>query len=136
MKMADIDINPFSNHDKMDTQPDETGKTIPLNPGGVVVGGGATWKPEHIQETLFREKSQRTRLKEVQVEGLCQKLTEITHQTTEASHFNDFKLKDRELYYKDKNISLMTEGGKLRSFLVIARILSDEGLSQVRFQHT
>ena len=46
MEMADIDIDPFGDHDKTDAQPDETGKTIPLNPRGiVVVGGGATWEP-------------------------------------------------------------------------------------------
>ena len=45
MKMADIDINPFGNHDKTVVQPDKTGETIPLNPGGVM-GGGATWEPE------------------------------------------------------------------------------------------
>ena len=43
--MADIDIDPFRNHDKRDAQPDETGETIPLNPGGVV-GGGSTWETE------------------------------------------------------------------------------------------
>ena len=52
MKIADIDINPFSDHDKMDAQPDKKGKTIPLNPGGVM-GGGPTWEPEHGQETSF-----------------------------------------------------------------------------------
>ena len=56
MKMADIDINPFGDNDKMDTQHDKTGETIPLNPGRVVVGGRATWEPEHEQETSFREK--------------------------------------------------------------------------------
>ena len=44
MKVADVNINFFSDHDKTDTQPDQTGETIPLNPGGV--GGGATWEPE------------------------------------------------------------------------------------------
>ena len=42
IKMVDVDINLFGDHDKIDTQPDETGETIPLNPGGTVVGGGAT----------------------------------------------------------------------------------------------
>ena len=69
MKMADIDINPFGYHDKTDAQPDETGKTISLNPGGVM-GGGATLEPEHEHETSFRGKTPRTRLKEAQVEGL------------------------------------------------------------------
>ena len=33
MKMADIDVNPFSDHDKEDAQPDKIGKTIPFNQG-------------------------------------------------------------------------------------------------------
>ena len=44
MKMADVDINPLGDDDKMDAQPDEPGDTIPLNPGGV--GGGTTREPE------------------------------------------------------------------------------------------
>ena len=51
MKMVSFDIDPFGDHDKRDTQPDETSKTIPLHPGGVVVGRGATWEPECEQET-------------------------------------------------------------------------------------
>ena len=38
MKMADADIDPFGDHDKMDAQLDETGETIPLNQGGVMGG--------------------------------------------------------------------------------------------------
>ena len=45
--MADVDINPFGNHDKMDAQTNEMDKTIPLTPGGVIEGGGgSTWEPE------------------------------------------------------------------------------------------
>ena len=46
--MADMDISPFDEHDKIDAQPDEIGETIPFTPGGVI-GGGSTWEPE--QET-------------------------------------------------------------------------------------
>ena len=46
MKMADVDIDPFGIHDKMNEWPDEPmAETIPLNPGGVM-GGGSTWEPE------------------------------------------------------------------------------------------
>ena len=62
--MADID--PFGERDKTDAQPDETGKTIPFTPGGVIEGG-PTWEPESEQETSFGGKTQRTRLKEVHV---------------------------------------------------------------------
>ena len=50
MKMADIYIDPFGEHDKTDAQLDETGETIPFTPGGVIEGG-STWEPE--QETSF-----------------------------------------------------------------------------------
>ena len=39
-KMADIDIDPFGEHDKTDSHSDDTGETIPLNPGGAM--GGST----------------------------------------------------------------------------------------------
>ena len=45
MKMADVDIDPFSDHDKTDVQLDEMGETIPLDPRGGV-GGGSTWEPK------------------------------------------------------------------------------------------
>ena len=58
--MADIDIDSFSNHGKTEEPTGETtGETIPLTPKGV---GGATWEPEHEQETSFVIESQRIRL--------------------------------------------------------------------------
>ena len=69
----------------------------------------------------------------MQVERLYQKLTEITHQTPEAFHFNDLELRDGELYYKGKSMSLMTGGEKLRSVLIIAKILGMEGLHKLGF---
>ena len=50
--MADVDIDPFSDHDKTDEHPDETGENIPLSPGGAM-GGGFTWEPECEQQTSF-----------------------------------------------------------------------------------
>ena len=44
MKMANVDIDPFGDHNKTDAQSDEKGETILLNPGGA--GGAATWEPE------------------------------------------------------------------------------------------
>ena len=105
--MADIDTDPYSNHDKTDQHPDGTGETIPLTPGGE----GSTWEPEREQETSFRGKTQRTRLNEVLVEELYRELSEITCQIPEAFHFNDFKLRDRKLYYRDKIMPLTIRGG-------------------------
>ena len=42
--MADVNINPFRDHDKTDKHPDETGENIPLSLGGAM--GGSTWEPE------------------------------------------------------------------------------------------
>ena len=53
--MADVNIDAFSDHDKTDSHPDETGENIPLNPGGSM-GEGFTWEPEREQETSFEEK--------------------------------------------------------------------------------
>ena len=52
--MADIDIDPFGEHDKAEEPTDEN---IPLDPV-TPVGGGSTWKPTHEQETSFGSKNQ------------------------------------------------------------------------------
>ena len=55
--MTDVDIDPFGDHDKTKSRPEEpTGENIPLTPGG-----GSTWEPEREQETSFEGESQRTR---------------------------------------------------------------------------
>ena len=67
--MADVDIDPFGEHDKTDETTDET---FPLTPVGV----GSTWEPEREQETSFGGESQRTRLLKDYVKDLYQKLSE------------------------------------------------------------
>ena len=76
MKMADVDIDPFGEHDKPNkgTNPDK-GETIPIDLGGVT-------------ETSFREKSQKTRLMESQVKSLYKRLYEVMGQDPRAIHFN------------------------------------------------
>ena len=57
MKMADVDVNPFGEHE---SRPDEPmGENIPLTP----VGGGSTWEPEREREMSFGGESQRTKVK-------------------------------------------------------------------------
>ena len=67
MKTGDVDIDLFSDHDKMDTQPDETGGTIILNPGGVGGGGeellGNQSKKRHLEERVLRRRSSQNMLK-------------------------------------------------------------------------
>ena len=113
MKMADADIDPFGNHNKSDTQPDEPkSETILLTPGGVgggMIGRGATWEPE--REMSFAGTSIREKVLREHTEGLYQKPSEITHQTPEAFHFDNFELRDGKLYYGNKSAPLTKEGG-------------------------
>ena len=67
--MAEVDIDPFSDHDKTDAQPDEMGETTPLTPGG-----GSTWEPERKQETSFGGTSPSTEVLENCVKALYQLL--------------------------------------------------------------
>ena len=50
--MADIDIDPFGEHDRTELRTDETGENIPLTPVR-----GSTWEPDvnakrHSKESL------------------------------------------------------------------------------------
>ena len=86
--MADVDIDPFGEHDKTEEPMDEN---IPLTP----VEGESTWEPEHEQETSFRRReSQRTRLKKDYVKDLYKKLSEKFERTSEVFHFDYFNLRD------------------------------------------
>ena len=68
MKMSDVDIDPFGDHDKTNMQPDEPmGETIPFTLGGVIERG-STWEPE--QETSFGGANMRTKVLKEHAEGL------------------------------------------------------------------
>ena len=64
--MADIDIDPFGEHESRTVDHTETGENIPFTP----VGGRSTWEPEREQETSFRRESQRTKLMKDYVKDL------------------------------------------------------------------
>ena len=68
-KMADIDIDPFGDHESRPEEP--TGENNCLTPGG-----GSTWEPEREHETSFGGESQRNRLLKDYVKDLYQKLSE------------------------------------------------------------
>ena len=93
MKMADADIDPFSEHDKTYTQSD-TGETIPFTLGGVI-GEGSTWEPE--QETSFGGTSQRTEVPKEHVKALYHVLSKETGKTPEAFHFDNLEHIDGKL---------------------------------------
>ena len=69
--MADIDIDPFGEHEsRTDEPPDEN---IPLDPV-TPVGGRSTWEPTREQETSFGGESQRTKLMKDYVRDLYKKV--------------------------------------------------------------
>ena len=124
--MADVDIDPFGEHE---SRPDEpTGENIPLTP----VGEGSTWEPEHEQELSFGGESHRTKLKKDYVRDFYQKLSE-KYGVSEAFHFDYFKLRDGELYYKGKSTPLTNRVEKLRLIGVIAEILGKNRLRDLGF---
>ena len=123
--MADIDIDPFGEHESRPEEP--TGDNIPLTPVE-----GSTWEPEHEQETSFREESKRTRLMKDYVKDLYKTLSENIDETLEAFHFDHFKLEDGELYYRGNRKPLTTKG-ELKSVGMIADILDKNRLHNLSF---
>ena len=126
--MADIDIDPFGEHESRTDDHTETGENISFTP----VGGGSTWEPEREQQTSFGGESQRTKLMKDYVRDLYKKLSENIDETPELFHYDYFKLERGELYYIGNRKSLMTEG-KLKSVGMIADILGKNRLRRLGF---
>ena len=123
--MADVDIDPFGEHESRSEEP--KGDNIPLTPVG-----GSTWEPEREQETSFEGESKRTRLMKDYVKDLCKKLSDNIGETPGALHFDYFKFKDRELYYRGNRKPLTTKG-ELKLVGMIADILGKNRLRNLGF---
>ena len=93
--MADVNIDPFGEHELRPGEP--TDEHIPLDS---VTPGRSTWEPTREQETSFGGESQRTKLMKDYVKDLYKKLSENIDETPELFHYDYFKLEGRELYYK------------------------------------
>ena len=77
-KIADIDIDPFGEHESRPEEP--TDECIPLDLVTPVGGGGSTWEP--TRETPFGgRESQRTKLMKDYVKDLYKKLSENIDET-------------------------------------------------------
>ena len=104
--MADIDIDPFGEHESRPEEP--TDEHIPLDP--VTPGRSSTWQPDRgEQETSFGGESQRTKLMKDYVRDLYKKLSENIDETPELFHYDYLKLEGRELYYIGSRKPLTTE---------------------------
>ena len=125
-KMADIDIDPFGEHESRPEEP--TDEHIPLDPV-TPVGGRSTWEPTGEQETSFEGESQRTKLMKDYVKDLYEKISENIGETPEEFHYDYFKLEGGELYKK----KTLTTKGVLKSVGMLADILGKGGLRNLGF---
>ena len=117
--MADVDMDPFGEHESRTDEPMD--EHIPLDP--VTPGRSSTWEPDRgEQETSFRGESQRTKLMKHHVRDLYKKLSENAGETPELFHYDYFKLECGELYYIGNRKPLTTEG-KLKSVGMLSDIL-------------
>ena len=135
-KLSDVDIDPFEEHESRPEEPMDD--NIPLDPhsgasGSLVTpGGGSTWEPEREQETSFGGESQRTKLMKDYVKNLYKRISENIGETPELFHYDYFKLKDGELYYRCNRKPLTTKG-KLKSVGMLADILGKNRLRRLGF---
>ena len=126
--MADVDIDPFGEHESRPEEP--TDEHIPLD---LVTPGRSTWEPDRgEQETSFGGESQRTKLMKDYVRDLYKWLSENIDETPELFHYDYFKLEGGELYYKSSRKPLTTEG-KLKSVGMIADILGKNRYCRLGF---
>ena len=127
-KVADVDTDPFGEHELRPEEP--TDECIPLSP---VSPGVQTWEPTREQEMFFGgRESQRTKLMKDYIKDLYKKLSENIGETPELFHYDYFKLEGGELYYIGSRKPLMTEG-KLKSVKMIADILGKNRFHRLGF---
>ena len=124
--MADVDIDPFGEHDKTEEPTDEN---IPLDPVTPGRGGVQTWEPTREQETSFGGKSHTSVLhKEYLVGKIYELIGNKRHQRLEPNLSLFVLGKDGRLYYKGK--PLMNRNGELKMVGVIADTLGIRGLRE------
>ena len=126
--MADVDIDPFGEHESKPEEP--TDELISLTPVG---GGRSTWEPDQgEQETSFGGESQRTKLMKDYVKDLYKKISENISETPEEFHYDYFKLENGELYYRGKRKPLTTKG-VLKSVGMLVDMLGKGGPRNLGF---
>ena len=132
--MADIDIDPFGEHESRTEEP--TDENIPLTP---VTPGRSTWEPEREQEASFGSPEvllSRGEIlhKECLVGEIYELIGNKTHQRLEPN-LRLFELdKDGRLYYKGK--PLMNINGELKAIGVIVDTLGIRGLREMSYNIT
>ena len=132
--MADVDIDPFGEHESRTEEP--TDENIPLTP---VTPGRSTWEPERKQETSFGSPEvplSRGEIlhKEYLVGEIYELIGNKMHQRLEPN-LRLFEVdKDGRLYYKGK--PLMNRNGELKTIGVMADTLGIRGLREMGYNIT
>ena len=128
--MADIDIDPFGEHESRSEEP--TDENIPLDLVTPGREGVQTWEPEHEQETSF---GGRSRTSVLHKENLVGKIYELignkTHQRLEPNLSLFILGEDGRLYYKEK--PLMNRNRELKTIGIIADTLGIRGLREMDY---
>ena len=125
--MADIDIDPFGEHESRPEEP--TDDYIPLDTSG----RSSTWEPDQgEQETSFGRESQRTKLMKDYIKSLYTKLSKNVCETPELFHYDYYKLEDGELYYIGNRKPFTTEG-KLKSVGMLSDILGKNNKKTISY---
>ena len=127
--MADIDIDPFGEHESRTEE--QTDQHIPLDL--VTPGRSSIWESDRgEQETSFRGESQRTKLMKDYVRYLYKKISENISETPEEFHYDYVKPENGELYYRGKRKPLTTKG-LMKSVGMLEDILGEGGLRNLGF---
>ena len=132
--MADIDIDPFGEHESRTDEPMDEHIPLPL-----VTPGRSTWEPEREHETSFGSPEvllSRGEIlhKEYLVGEIYELIGNKTHQRLEPN-LRLFELdKDGRLYYKGK--PLMNRNGELKTIGVIVDTLGIRGLREMGYNIT
>ena len=129
-KMADVDIDPFGEHESRPEEP--TDENILLDLVTPVGGGGSTWEPTREQETSFGGRSHTSVLhKEYLVGKIYELIGNKTHQRLEPNLSLFVLGEDGRLYYKGK--PLMNRNGELKTNGIIADTLGIRGLRDIGY---
>ena len=131
--MADIDIDPFGEHESRPEEP--TDECIPLDPVTPGREGVQTWELERKQETSFGGRSHTSILhKKYLVGKIYELIGNKTHQRLEPNLSLFVLGEDGRLYYKEK--PLMNRNRELKTICVTTDTLGIRGLREMGYNIT
>ena len=128
--MADVDIDPFGEHESRPEEP--TDENIPLDLVTPGREGVQAWEPTREQETSFGGRSRTSILhKEYLVGKIYELIGNKTHQRLEPNLSLFILGEDGRLHYKGK--PLMNRNGELKTIGIIADTLGIGGLREMGY---